>query len=141
MIKSLILLPFLAVAAPALAQAAPPPPPPPIDPATADRVADAVQSLTSALLDVRVGEAQAALEGRRATPAERRMTVRDLARRKDPNFDRKLQQRIAAARPAVHQSIEALNEALPRVMADLKQAQRAIERASANMPDPTYPTR
>ena len=142
---SLILLPLCLCAAPALAQPAPPPtiqlPPELTDPATADRLADAMQSLSQALLDMRVGNIKAAVEGRRATPAERRMTVRDLARRNDPDFDRRLDQQIAAARPRIEQGIRAMNQALPEVTDDLQRAQAAIERALANLPDPNYPRR
>jgi hypothetical protein len=146
---SLALLPLLVVAAPAVAQPLPPPPPPAImqlppeltDPATADRLTDAMQSLSQALLDMRVGNIKAAIEGRRASPAQRRMTVRDLARRDDPNFDRRLHQQIAAAKPKLQQGIRAMNQALPEVTEDLQRAQVAIERALANMPDPNYPRR
>jgi hypothetical protein len=145
---SLVLLPLSLCAAPALAQPVPPPPPPAIqlppeltDPATADRLTDAMQSLSQALLDMRVGNLRAALQGRPATPAERRMTVRDLARRDDPDFDRRLHQQIAAARPKLQQGIRAMNQALPEVTEDLQRAQAAIERALANMPDPNYPRR
>ena len=144
-----VLLPLSLCAAPALAQPLPPPPPPPLvqlppeltDPATADRLTDAMQSLSEALLDMRVGNIKAAVEGRRATPAERRMTVRDLARRDDPDFDRHLHQQIAAARPKLQQGIRAMNQALPEVTEDLQRAQAAIARALANMPDPNYPRR
>ena len=142
---SLILLPLCLCAAPALEQPVPPPaiqlPPELTDPATADRLADAMQSLSQALLDMRVGNIKAAVEGRRATPAERRMTVRDLARRNDPDFDRRLDQQIAAARPRIEQGIRAMNQALPEVTDDLQRAQAAIERALANLPDPNYPRR
>ena len=145
----LVLLPLSLCAAPALAQPLPPPPPPPLvqlppeltDPATADRLTDAMQSLSQALLDMRVGNIKAAVKGRRATPAERRMTVRDLARRDDPDFDRHLHQQIAAARPKLQQGIRAMNQALPEVTEDLQRAQAAIARALANMPDPNYPRR
>ena len=141
--KILLLLPFLGFAAPAIAQPAPPPQLPPelTDPATADRLADAMQGLSQALLDLRVGEVRAALEGRQASPAEKRMTVRDMARRDDPNFDRHVQQDIANVRPLVRQSMTAVNQALPAMMQGLAQAQQALERAVANMPDPTYPRR
>ena len=36
---------------------------------------------------------------------------------------------------------DALNQALPAMMQGLNQAQQALERAVANMPDPTYPRR
>jgi hypothetical protein len=67
--------------------------------------------------------------------------VRDLGRRDDPNFDRKFQEQIAATTPMIQQSMKALADALPAMMQGLQQAGRAIERARANMPDPTYPKR
>ena len=141
----LILLPLLACASPAMAQPVPSDdiqlPRELADPATADRLADMAQGLAQAVLDMRVGEIKAAAEGRKASAAERRMTVRDMARRDDPNFDRDIQQRIAQSGPAIRRSISALNQALPAITKSLQQASRAIERAAANMPDPTYPRR
>ncbi len=84
---------------------------------------------------------QAATEGREATPSEKKLTVRDLERRKDPNFDRNFNQRIAKVGPAVESGIKAVNDAMPSVVQALQQASDAIERAAANMPDPTYPKR
>src|SRR6184192_3850501 len=140
--KSLILLPLLLCAAPALAQSPAPQLPPQLaDPALADRLANAAQLLSKALLEVRVGELKAAAEGREATPAEKNMTVRDLARRHDPDFDGKIDRQIAEAKPMVRQSMKALNDALPAMMQGLEQAQKSLERALANMPDPTYPKR
>src|SRR5439155_20121947 len=116
-------------------------PPQLTDPALADRLANAAQGLSKALLDIRVGELKAAAEGREATPAEKGMTVRDLARRDDPDFDRKIDRQIAEAKPMVRQSMKALNDALPAVMQGLEKAQQSLDRALANMPDPTYPRR
>ena len=137
----LILVPLLLCASPALAQPAPQLPPQLTDPAVADRVADAMQALSNAFLNMPVGELKAAAEGRQATPAEKRMTVRDIARRDDPDFERKLHQQVADAKPMVRQSIKALNDSLPAMMQGLHQAQQALDRALANMPDPTYPQR
>ena len=147
----LVLLPLLLCAAPALAQTGAPAnhadtqaiqlPLELADPATADRLADAMQSMSQALLDLRVGRLQAALEGRQATPEDRNLTVRDLARRGDPAFEKRLQQRIAEARPKMERSLKALNEAMPEVTEDLQRAQRSIERAISNLPDPNYPRR
>lgn len=144
--KSLIALPLLFSASPALAQASPPPeafqlPPELTDPATAQRLAVAVQAASQALLNVRVGDIQAALEGREASPRERNQTVGDLVRRKDPNFDRDVQREIASAGPKIQGSLRALNQALPEVMRGLAGAQQALDRAIANLPDPTYPRR
>ena len=144
---SLCLVPLSLCAAPAWAQAVAPPPPPvqpqvmQIPPETAGRLAGSLQALSQALLDLKVGGVEAAIEGRHASPAEKNLTVRELGRRKDPNFDRNIQQQIAAAKPRMEQSIQALNQALPEIDEDLRRAQRAIERAMANMPDPNYPKR
>jgi hypothetical protein len=140
--KTVVLLALLTSAAPALAQAPAAAVPPELtDPRTADRLADAMQTMSDAVLGLRVGELNAALEGRRASASEQRLTVRDLGRRDDPNFDRDFHQRIANARPMIHQSMKALSDALPAMMQGLEQAQQSIERAIANMPDPTYPRR
>jgi len=144
---SLALLPLSLCAAPAFAQATPATapaiaiPPQLADPATADKLADAMQSMSRAFLGLKVGGVEAALEGRKPTRAERNVTVGDLARRDDPDFDRHFQQRIAAARPMIRQGMQALNEALPPMMEGLAQAQQSLERAIANMPDPNYPRR
>ena len=106
-----------------------------------DRLADSMQALSHVMLDMKVGGLRAALEGREATPSEKRLTVRDLARRNDPNFERHLDQQIAAARPKLERSMRAMNQALPEITEDLQRAERAIDRAAANMPDPNYPRR
>ena len=111
------------------------------DPAALARVTDAMQSLSKALLDMKIGGVQAALEGRKATAAERNLTVGDLARRDDPEIDRHLNEQIAAARPKIEQGIRAMNQAMPEITADLQRAHKALERAIANMPDPNYPRR
>ena len=141
--KSLILIPLLASASPALAQAAPPArpplqvPPQLTDPAIASRLGDTMQALSKSFLDLRVGGIEAALEGRPATPAEQRRTIRDVARHDGVD----VQRQIAQARPMVEQSVRALPQALPQVLDGLSQASEALDRAAANMPDPTYPKR
>jgi hypothetical protein len=141
--KTLIILPLLLCASPAVAQEAPPPmlPPELADPATAQRIAGTVQALSDALLDVRVGGIRAALEGREATPRERNVTVGDLARRDDPDFDRRLHHQLATVGPKIEQGVTAVNRVLPEVIGDVDDAQRALERAVTNLPDPTYPRR
>jgi hypothetical protein len=141
--KILILLPSLLIASPALAQAAPPAkaplqvPPQLTDPAIAERLGNAMQAMTQTFLDLRVGGLQAALEGRPATPAEKRRTVRDVAR--SDGVD--VQRQIAQARPMVERSVRAMQQALPEVLDDLSRASDALDRATANLPDPTYPKR
>ena len=142
-----LVIPLLLCSAPAFAQAAPAPPPAAEmqrvlnDPAMADKLTNVMQAMSQAFLDLPAGEVQAAVEGRKATPAEKRLTVRDMARKDDPNFDRNFRQQIAQAKPMIQQSMRALSTALPAMMQGLEQAGKAIERAAANMPDPTYPRR
>jgi hypothetical protein len=141
--KALIVLPLLLCASPALAQQAPPPllPPELADPATAQRIAGTVEALSDALLNVRVGGIRAALEGREASPRERDITVGDLARRNDPDFDRRLHHQLATVGPKIQQGVTAVNRVLPEVIQDVDDAQQSLERAVTNLPDPTYPRR
>ena len=111
------------------------------DPAMADRLANVMQVMSKSFMNLPVGEVQAALEGRAPTRAEKRMTVRDIARRDNRNFERDFQQQMANAKPMVQQGMKALSDALPAMMQGLQQAGGALERATANMPDPTYPKR
>lgn len=137
----LILIPLLLASTPALAQPMPQLPPQLTDPRTAQKLAGAMQVLSQALLNVPVGEVKAALEGREASPQERNMTVGDLARRDDPDFDRHLHQQMANVGPMVQQSMQTLNRALPAMMKGLHDAEKSLDRAVANLPDPTYPRR
>jgi DNA-binding transcriptional MerR regulator len=140
--KILFLLPLLLGATPAFGQEAPPQLPPELtDPANIQRVTGSLQALSQALLNVRIGEVQAALEGRDASPQERRLTVGDMARRKDPDFDRRLQRQVAELGPKLQRSAQAVNRALPAMKRALDDAQQSLDRALANMPDPTYPKR
>ena len=142
--KTLILLPLLLCASPALAQAAPSPPqlPPELtDPATIQRFTDQMEALSHAVMDIRIGGVEAALDGREASPNEKRMTVGDLARRKDPDFERHLHQQMATVGPQIQRSVKAINRALPEIMRSVADAQKSIDRALANMPDPDYPKR
>ena len=141
MYKALIAISFLMCGAPAFAQPAPQLPPELTDPATIHRLAGTLDQLSRALMNVRIGEAKAALEGRDATPQERNMTVGDYARRDDPNFDRHMHQQIATIEPQVQRGVRAMNHALPAVMRAVDDAEQAVDRAVANMPDPTYPRR
>ena len=100
-----------------------------------------MQALSKAFLDLPVGEVQAAVQGRAPTAAEKKLTVRDLGRRNDPNFERDLQRQIAQSGPMIRQSMKALSDSIPAMMKGLQDMQESIERAAANMPDPTYPKR
>jgi hypothetical protein len=140
--KSLLIVASLLVAVPAAAQPVAPQLPPILtDPASAQRLTGVFDAITDAVPNIRVGDVRAAVEGREATPHERAMTVRDMARRDDPDFDRHLHGKLATVGPAIQQSAGAISRAVPQVMRSLDDAQRSIERAVANLPDPTYPRR
>ena len=140
--KTVVALSTLIIAVPAAAQPVAPQLPPVLtDPASAQRLTGVLDAITDAVLSMRVGEVRAAIDGREPTPQEGAMTVRDMARRDDPNFDRHLHGKLAAVGPTIQQGAQAVNRTLPEVMRSLDQAQRTIERAVANLPDPTYPRR
>jgi len=132
---ALALLPLTLLATPAVA--APPPQVPPqlSDPATIDRLTNAMQALSHAMMNLPVGQIQAAVEGRPVTPADRNRTLRDI----EPGLDRDVQAQIAQARPRMQASMKALTEAMPAMMQSLHEAKKALDRAEANMPDPNYP--
>ena len=139
--KILIALPLLLASTTALAEPAPQLPPELTDPATVQKLTNSMQALSSAFLNLRVGEVTAALEGRIATPEERNLTVGDLARRDDPDFDRHFHDQMTTVGPTMQRSIKAMNKALPEITRDLKDVRKSLERAIANMPDPNYPKR
>ena len=145
--KMLIIVPLMLCATPAFAQAASGEsdtiqlPRELTDPAAAQRLARTMQAMSTALLNIHVGEMRAAVEGRPATAQDQRLTVGDLARQKDPDFDRHLQQQVASVGPMVQHSMTVLNHTLPVVLRDLENAQKSLERAVSNLPDPNYPKR
>lgn len=146
---SLLILPLAMIAAPALAQGQPQPPvrerieiPAELtSPQTAERLGDMMQVLSKVFLDIPVGELKAAAEGRPATEADKRTTIRDMGRRDDPNFDRNFERQMAETRPMIQSSMKALSQALPAMLEGLSEAGEAMERAVANMPRPDYPKR
>lgn len=136
---------LLTVAAPAVAQQQPVAPvqvPQELtDPAVAEKLANVMQVLSKAFLNLPVGEVQAAVEGRQPTAAEKKMTVRDMGRLDDPNFDRNFQQQIAQSKPMIEGAMKALSSALPPMMEGMQKSGEALDRAMQNMPRPNYPNR
>lgn len=142
----LLALPLLLIAAPAVAALAPAPerieiPPQLTDPALGDRLADMIGAMTDAFLDIPVGGLEAAAQGREPTPGERSRTVRDIGRRSDPDFERKLRSQAAEARPAMRQAVRGLAEALPAMTEALSAAASQMRQAVETMPRPDYPRR
>ena len=136
----LLLVPASLLAAPALAQPVQPIPEIPrelFDPGMTDRLTDVLQVLSKTMLDMPIGEVEAALEGRPATAADRRKTVRSETRMSE----RELNQQIEAARPQMRAAMKGLSAALPAMMKGMTEAARELEKAKANMPQPGYPKR
>ena len=142
----LFAVPLAILAAPAAAaQSAQPEaisiPPELTDPKFVERIAGMTEALSKALLDLPVGEIAAAAEGRPATEADRRRTIRDIGRLSDPNFERDIQRQMVEARPRVEAAMQAFARALPSMTRSLSEMADRIERATANMPQPGYPRR
>jgi hypothetical protein len=136
-------LPLLFVAVPATAQPAPPSevaqlPPEIADPALADKLTRVSGTLAQALMNLPVGEMEAAIEGRPATPADRARRVRDEV---GPEGERRLMSEVATAGPRMRAMQKALVSSLPRIMGALGEVEQELERAVSNLPDPTYPRR
>jgi hypothetical protein len=108
-----------------------------LDPAWADRLTDVLQVMSKSMLEVPIGEVQAAIEGREPTAADKRKTIRSETRMSE----RELNQQIEAARPQMRAAMKAMSAALPAMMKGLSEAGRELEKATANMPQPGYPKR
>ena len=139
----LIALPLTLIATPAMAQPARAPELPRelTDPAMADKLGKMAGALSRALLDLNVGEIEAAVEGRPVTQADRRRTVRDMAARGDPNIERNIERQAATSGAAIQAGAKAIADALPAIMGAIDRATADIDRATANMPQPGYPRR
>ena len=141
----LIAIPLTLIASPALAtphyNQAPQLPRQLTDPAMADQMGRAAGALTRALMNLPIGEIQAAIEGRPATSADRRRTVRDIAGRNDPYLDQRVERQAAASGVAIQAGARAMASALPSILDAIDRAADQIDRATANLPDPNYPRR
>ena len=138
--KILFALPLMLAAAPA--HAAPPAPqlPPQLtDPAMADKLGRVAGVLTKSLMDLPVGEVEAAIQGRPATPADRARRVRDEVN--DPYLEHRVAAEAAQSGRTMQAATKALVASLPAIMGALDRVQDEVERAVANIPDPTYPRR
>ena len=147
MTRALLIL----AAAAAPVSAAPPPPPyaePSIaipreltDPAMADRLGRMAGAMAHAVMNMPVGEMEAAIENRPVTPADRNRRVRDVAGADDRAVVDQVASNTAATGHAMQAATRALVASLPAIMSAVKNAEAEIERATANLPDPSYPRR
>jgi hypothetical protein len=136
-----IALPLLLAPMPALAAptAAPQLPRELSDPAMAEKLGRVAGVLTKALMDMPVGEVEAAMQGREPTPADRTKRVRDEVG--GPEAERNIQAKVAASGKEMQAMSKILVDSLPAILQSLGQVQKQMERAIANLPDPTYPRR
>jgi len=144
--RILFALPLLLVAAPAVA--APQQerekieiPPEVTSPETAEKLGKMAGVLSKALMDLKVGEIEAIATGREPTAADKQRTVRDMAAKGDPNFERDVERTVANAGPIIQQSMKRLTAMLPALMKAMEGIGDDLDRATANLPDPTYPKR
>jgi hypothetical protein len=132
-----------AAAAPAAAETPPAPaqpiqiPPEITDPKTLDQLANVTGVLSKSLLNLPIGEVEAAIENRPVTPADRTKTVRS-----EMGVDeRTLDQDLERGKVAMKQGGQALVRALPTIMRSLSQVEAELARTIDNLPSPTYPKR
>jgi len=130
----LALTPVPAAAAPADRQI----PPELSDPAIADKLTKALVPLSRALMNMPIGELEAAIAGREPTAADR---TRRLSDEVGPEGQKDIESSIAAAGPQMRAMQKALVASLPAIMSALGNVESELERAAANLPDPTYPKR
>lgn len=136
----LIVLPLMLAATPAVAAPATPELPPELsDPAMADKLGRVAGVLTRSLMDLPVGEVEAAIEGRPVTEADKAKRVRDEIG--GPDAEQRVQAEVAQSGRHMQAMTQALVASLPAITAALDQAKKELERAAANIPDPTYPRR
>ena len=132
----LILAPMPAMAAP---KDVPQLPPELSDPAMADKLGKMMGALTKALMDMPVGEMEAAVQGREPTAADRSRRVRDHIG--GPDAELEVEAKVAASGRQMQAMSQALVASLPSIVKSLEGVERELERATANLPDPTYPKR
>ena len=137
----LILAPVLLAASPALAA----PPMTPVlpqvltDPGLADQLGRVAGAVTRSLMNVPVGEIEAAIEGRPPTRADRSRTMGDSIG--DPYVEQRISEQAAQSGRTMQAASQALAASLPAIMQAIEGARGEIERAVGNMPSPVYPRR
>lgn len=114
------------------------------DPAMAETLSEMLSALTRAMMDMPVGELQAAAEGREPTAADKSRTMRDLAGGA-PDLDRKVEQQVRQAMPRMQRTMKAMAASLPAMAKAMEKVademESKLDRATANIPQPGYPKR
>jgi hypothetical protein len=135
----LALVPVPALAAPAETAAAQAQIPSELsDPAMADKLSKILGPLMKAMMDMPIGEVEAAMAGREPSPADKKKRLGDEL---GPEGQKELAATVARAGPQMQAMQRALVASLPAIMSSLGNLEKELEQATANLPDPTYPKR
>lgn len=102
------------------------------DPATGAALSRVTGALTRALMDLPVGEMEAAIEGRAATAADKKRTVRDSIG--GPEEAARVEREVAASGAQVQVMQKALVAALPGMIAAAGEMEKAMDEARASLP-------
>jgi len=100
-----------------------------------ERAEPMIQALSHALLNLPVGELQAAVEGRPVTPYERNKRLGDVAGVDQRQLDRD----IADNGRKVRAGAQSVARSLPAIQRALNDAGAEVARALNNLPSPSYP--
>jgi hypothetical protein len=134
-----------AAAAPAAVAPAQPPatsapaelPPELADGRVVDQIGSMVGALSRALLNLPIGELEAAVENRPATRGDKARTVRSVTGVDERELDAEIEQ----GKVAVQAGSQAIVRSLPVIVEALNKAGEEVERATSNLPQPGYPKR
>jgi hypothetical protein len=153
--RAVLFLIAVAAATPVLAAPKPAPPRPaetapaaPIavppalsDPALPAKLGRMTGALARAMMELPIGEFEAAIENRPVTPADSRRKVRDVAAADDPQFEQRIAAEAAVSGQTMQAASKALIGSLPAILGAMEGARAELEKAVGNLPDPTYPKR
>lgn len=109
------------------------------DPRTAETMSRVTGALARAVMALPVGELEAAVEGRAPNEADRKRTVQDSLG--GPAEAARIEREVAGSGAQMQAMGNALANALPGMIAAAGAMQKEVEKATANLPDPTYPRR
>lgn len=149
--RALLLIPVLVLASPAIAHQSPPQayagrpegpafavPPEIMDRRLPDQLGRRAGAVMQALMDLPVGELQAAIEGRPVTPRDRHHTI---GAEVGPGAARHAEQAVTSKAQAVQSTARAIQSAIPALQQAIGQILAAVDAGAANLPSSAYPRR
>lgn len=111
------------------------------DPALPEQLGRVAAAMTRAVMTMPVGDVQAAVDGRPATERDRRRTLGNTVVRGDADLDQSIERQVSHSTAKLQRSARAMAAALPAIERALSEATSQIDRATANLPYPSYPRR